>query len=92
MIRYPQIDYTQLYNLKNDPNEIHNLATDPIHQSKVNDMMKLLKFHHQATDDTLNLTPSTLVSKDYDYKTLKQTPDKWQPASILEKYFPKQTY
>ena len=91
LIRYPQIDHTQLYNLKNDPNEIHNLATDPVHQSKVNDMMKLLKFHHQATDDTLNLTPSTLVSKDYDYKTLKQTPDKWQPASILDKYFPEQT-
>jgi arylsulfatase A-like enzyme len=90
LIRYPQIDYTQLYHLKEDPQEINNLAEDPAYETKVEEMMQLLKTHHQATDDTLNLNPSTLVSKEYDYKTLKQTPDKWQPAYILNKYFPQQ--
>ena len=90
LIHYPQIDYTQLYHLKEDPQEINNLAEDPAYETKVEEMMQLLKSHHQATDDTLNLNPSTLVSKEYDYKTLKQTPDKWQPAYIINKYFPQQ--
>lgn len=90
LIRYPQIDHTQLYHLKEDPQETNNLAAHPDYQAKVEEMMALLKTHHQATDDTLNLSPSTIVSKGYDYTTLKQTPDKWQPAYILNKYFPKQ--
>lgn len=90
LIRYPQIDHTQLYHLKEDPHETNNLATHPEYTAKIEQMMALLKMHHQATDDTINLSPSSIVSKEYDYKTLKQTPDKWQPAYILNKYFPQQ--
>jgi arylsulfatase A-like enzyme len=29
LIRYPQVDVTQLFDLQNDPDEMHNLANDP---------------------------------------------------------------
>ena len=90
LIRYPQIDHTQLYDLKDDPQETNNLATSEAHQTKLNEMSQLLEQLHEATDDTINLSPLKIVSKEYDYRTLKQTPDKWQPAYILKKYFPNQ--
>lgn len=89
LIRYPQIDHTQLFNLEEDPQETNNLATSVAHQTKLNEMFQLLEQNHEATDDTINLTPLKIVSKEYDYRNLKQTPDIWQPAYILNKYFPK---
>jgi hypothetical protein len=52
--------------------------------------MEKLKMHHQSTDDTLNLSPKTIISKEYNYRTLVQKRDRWQPAYIINKYFPKE--
>jgi arylsulfatase A-like enzyme len=90
LIRYPQIDETQLFNLDQDPHELVNLASDSLYQTKVTEMMEKLKMHHQSTDDTLNLSPKTIISKEYDYRTLVQKRDRWQPAYIINKYFPKE--
>jgi len=87
LIRYPQIDYTQLYHLKNDPQEIENLATTPSHQARLEQMMDLLVLEHQKNKDTMNLNPPQIQEKDYDYRLLNQTPDRHQPEYILEKYF-----
>ena len=54
-------------------------------------MMDLLQFHRIATDDTINLYPSRIQSKEYDYKDLVQKLDPWQPAYIIDKYFPEGT-
>ena len=51
-------------------------------------MMDLLQFHRISTDDTINLYPSRIQSKEYDYKDLVQKLDPWQPAYIIDKYFP----
>ena len=53
--------------------------------------MELLKLHKEAADDTINLNPAQIQSKAYDYKTLVQKLDPWQPPYIIEKYFPKGT-
>ena len=87
LIRYPQINYTQLFNLKSDPLEINNLATIPDYQSRLNEMMELLKKWAIETDDTMNLNPSVILPMDYNYKKLKQKPDIHQPEYILNKYF-----
>ena len=50
-------------------------------------MMKLLSYHRDATDDTINLKPLKIQSKEYDYKKLVQTLDQWQPKFIIDKYF-----
>ena len=43
LIRYPQIDQTQLFNLKDDPYEIHNLAGQPVEAKRVAELTALLK-------------------------------------------------
>ena len=87
LIHYPQIDHDQLFNLIQDPEEINNLADVSKYEPQLNKMMRLLEKEHQRTDDTLNLNPRVIQSKNYDYTKLKQIPDQWQPPYILEKYF-----
>ena len=91
LIYYPKINYTQLYNLNNDPHELNNLAKNSENQIKVDKMMKLLSYHRHATNDTINLKPLKIQSKEYDYKKLVQTLDQWQPKYIIDKYFPEGT-
>ncbi|GAB1450415.1 sulfatase-like hydrolase/transferase [Draconibacterium sp.] len=87
LIRYPQINYTQLYNLKSDPLEINNLAALPDQKPRVDEMMRLMKKWAVETNDTLNFNPSHFKPMDYDYTKLKQKADNWQPDYILKKYF-----
>jgi len=87
LIRYPQRDFCQLFNLKDDPLEINNLAAVPEYKTKVDEMMKLLKEWYVATGDTATLNPKTILPLKYDHTLLKQKPDAWQPEYTLKKYF-----
>jgi arylsulfatase A-like enzyme len=87
LIRYPLRDYTQLFNLKNDPLEINNLAALPENKAKVEEMMGLLNKWYVFTNDTANMHPTKILPLEYDYKKLKQKPDNHQPKYILDKYF-----
>ena len=87
LIQYPERNFMQLFNLKQDPLEIKNLAADSNNKSKLDEMMLLLKDWYQATDDVADMSPSKILPLEYDYKTLKQIPDNKQPPYILEKYF-----
>ena len=87
LIYYPQRLYNQLFNLKQDPLEINNLAYLPDFETKKNEMMQLLKEAYTANDDTATLEPKEILPLQYDYKKLKQQPDASQPEYILKKYF-----
>jgi hypothetical protein len=87
LIRYPERDFTQLFNLEKDPLEIHNLAAQPEYQTKVDELMALMKECYIAADDTASLTPDNILPLEYDYTKLKQVPDEDQPEYILKKYF-----
>lgn len=87
LIRYPQRNFTQLFNLKRDPLEINNLAMAPEYQSTTAEMMNLLKDWYRATDDTANLSPDKFLPLNYDHTKLKQKADQWQPEYTLKKYF-----
>lgn len=87
LIRYPQRNYTQLFNLKLDPLEIDNLADLPEYKSKVDEMDSLLGVWYTFTNDTATMNPKTILPLEYDYKKLKQIPDNLQPEYILKKYF-----
>jgi arylsulfatase A-like enzyme len=56
LIRYPQVDVTQLFNLAEDPDEIHDLAGDPAHADRVATMLGRLRLQQQLWDDTLPLS------------------------------------
>ena len=51
LIRYPQVDRTQLFDLQNDPEEITNLAADPQHAAKLNELQAMLEKEMAAADD-----------------------------------------
>jgi arylsulfatase A-like enzyme len=89
LIRYPERDYTQLFNLREDPLEINNLATNPANQIKVNEMMKLLADWQKETGDTAVLKSKSTLPMYYDPSLFKQKPDQWQPEYTLKKYFNK---
>jgi arylsulfatase A-like enzyme len=72
LIRYPQVDVTQLFDLKNDPHEIKNLAEDPAHAARVTDMIGKLKQAQLRFGDDLPLSVATPKSP------------KWTPPTEAE--------
>jgi len=88
-IRYPESHYTQLFNLKEDPLEINNLAGIPSNQSKMEEMMNLLVEWQKETGDTAVLESKSKLPMGYDPTIYIQKPDRWQPEYTLKKYFSK---
>ncbi len=58
LIRYPQVDITQLFDLQADPDEMHNLASDSTQSERVKIMLLRLSGLQQAWGDTAPLTVS----------------------------------
>lgn len=56
LIRYPQVNATQLFNLRDDPQELNNLANSAKHAKRVEELMKQLATAQQEFDDTLPLS------------------------------------
>lgn len=56
LIRYPLVDQTQLFDLKNDPHELDNLADKPGHATKVAELTALLEKEMAGYGDTTPLT------------------------------------
>jgi arylsulfatase A-like enzyme len=54
LIRYPQVNVTQLFNLRDDPNELHNLSQDQ--PERTASLMKLLRWQQKSNGDVLPLT------------------------------------
>ena len=52
LIRYPQVDRTQLFDLQNDPHEAVNLAGKPEHAAKVAELTALLEAEMKRSGDT----------------------------------------
>ena len=67
LIRYPQVDRTQLFDLQNDPHEAVNLADKPEHAAKVAELTALLEAEMKRSGDTGTL------------KVPNPTPAEWHP-------------
>ena len=52
LIRYPQVDRTQLFDLQNDPYEAVNLADKPEHAAKIAELTALLEAEMKRSGDT----------------------------------------
>lgn len=87
LIRYPQCNYTQLFNLNDDPLEMNNLAKQSEYQTKLDSMMDLLNDWYQKTGDTATMHPKKFRPMDFDYKKLNRTPDQFQPEYVLKRFF-----
>ena len=69
LIRYPQVNVTQLFDLQSDPDEIHNLADDPAQRERVQTMLSRLAESQTTWGDTAPLTVAN------------PKPAKWSPPS-----------
>lgn len=87
LIRYPELDHAQLFNLINDPLELNNLAIHTEYVEKLAEMMELLTGWQRVVNDTVPLTAKNLKPMDYDHNRLQRKPDQWQPEYTLKKYF-----
>jgi arylsulfatase A-like enzyme len=65
LIRYPQVDKTQLFDLQNDPWETTDLAAAPQHAAKVKEMTALLVKWQGELGDTLPLTVADPKNPDW---------------------------
>lgn len=87
LIRYPQIDHTQLFDLKSDPHEMKNLADSADHSGEVERLTAKLKDWQKNWGDKQPLTVDNPKKKNVDLTGKQRKPDRWQPQWIREKYF-----
>ena len=73
LIRYPQVDRTQLFDLQSDPHEVANLADQPEHSAKLTELTALLEKEMQRSGDTGVL------------KVPNPKPADWNPAATKGK-------
>jgi arylsulfatase A-like enzyme len=59
LIRYPLVNVTQLFDLKHDPDEMHDLAGDPAEAGRVRDLLSLLREQQKYFGDTAPLAVET---------------------------------
>ncbi|MCE7066635.1 sulfatase-like hydrolase/transferase [Dyadobacter sp. CY326] len=89
LIRYPERDYTQLFNLKKDPLELDNLAGKKAFAYKEQQLKNLLIKWQKQTGDTLSYTAKNILPLAYNPELFEQVMDKNQPKYTEEKYFKK---
>jgi arylsulfatase A-like enzyme len=75
LIRYPQVNKTQLFDLKNDPDETKDLADDPKHAGKVKEMLALLAKQQQEYGDKQPLTVDNPQPAEVDLSFFKRKKD-----------------
>lgn len=87
LIRYPQINKTQLFDLKEDPHELQDLSENPEQKARIDQMLAQLKDWQKKTDDKQPLTSENPKSEQIDLTGRKRKPDQHQPDWIVKKYF-----
>ena len=87
LIRYPERDFTQLYDLAKDPHEMNNLAEDLTYFNKKKELIDLLGKSQLSFGDTVSYTAKNLKPLAYNPDTLVRKPDQWQPEYVLRRYF-----
>lgn len=56
LIRYPQVDVTQLFNLADDPHEMHDLSADLSQSERIQSLLSLLSEQQREWGDTQPLS------------------------------------
>jgi arylsulfatase A-like enzyme len=87
LIRYPQIDHTQLFDLDNDPDEMEDLAENADQAERIEQLTAMLEQWQQDSGDTQPLVVENPKPKEIKLAGREREPDKWQPEWIIKKYF-----
>lgn len=87
LIAYPALGHVQLFDLHADPHEITDLAGRAEHGAQVQRLRRMLQDAQAAASDTVVVPPGNATPPPLDLTGVARTPDRWQPAWIVEKYF-----
>jgi len=74
LLRYPQINKTQLFDLETDPHETKDLAGDPAHAGRIKELMALMAEQQKLFGDTQPLTSATPRPAEVDLDFFKKLP------------------
>lgn len=80
LIRYPEINKTQLFDLKNDPHETRDLAASPAQAGRISRLLATLEEWQQEFGDTLPLTSDHSLREDFTPPTPAELEALKQPA------------
>ncbi len=87
LIRYPDRNRTQLFDLASDPLEINNLADSSRYKGVLDELTDLMKRKQMNAGDTIPWTAGTILPSEYDPVKFRQMPDRFQPSYTLERFF-----
>ena len=87
LIRYPEVDVTQLFDLASDPDELLNLAERPDQAERVSALWKELEGWQARIGDEAPLRVENPRPAFRDLTGTERKADRWQPWWIRRKYF-----
>jgi len=87
LIVYPQVNHRQLFDLKDDPHEMRDLAADPGHGPEIAHLTTLMRSWQGKLGDGQPLAVDAPKPKEVRFDDVVRKPDQWQPAWIVEEYF-----
>jgi arylsulfatase A-like enzyme len=87
LIVYPQINHRQLFDLRDDPHEMRDLADEPGQEARLAGLTALMKGWQAKVGDTQPLAVDDPRPKGVSFEGYIRKPDRWQPDWIVEKYF-----
>lgn len=74
LIRYPKINRTQLFDLKNDPHELHDLSNQPKYAGRIKELLKRMEVAQRQWGDECPLTSANPAPAAWSPDQVKLTP------------------
>lgn len=74
LIRYPQVQRTQLFDLQNDPDELHDLSTDEQQAPRIAAMMREMAAAQKEFGDWMPLTVDPPLPLEFDFQAAAKAP------------------
>ena len=88
LIRFPQVDRSLFFNVREDPHELQDLSGDAALQELRASFEDRLRAAQRRCEDPLAWTAAQQIPVDLDLTGKRWPPDRWQPEWIREKYWP----
>ena len=87
LIRYPQVDRTQLFDLRSDPDELRDRSAEARQAERIAALRKRLEEWQSLVGDRQPWSVPNPRPAAIDLTGRKRSPDQWQPEWIRKKYF-----
>jgi len=87
LIAYPALGYLQLFDLRADPFEMHNLADQRDHAAEVSRLRDLMRTWQARVGDPVAIPDASTTPPAIDITGMARETDQWQPEWIVKKYF-----